>query len=305
VTLRIGIDLGGTKIEAIAMSAKGEIMARHRCATPGDYPACLAALAALKADIEAQAGAPGRRIGIAMPGSLSPLTGRVRNANSQWLNGTDFPGDAGLALGAPVRVANDADCFALSEAVDGAGAGAASVFGVIIGTGCGGGIALNGRLHRGAGAIAGEWGHTPLPWPTAAEWPGPACWCGKMGCLETWVSGPAFTRWACTMIGRPLSAPQIAAAAAAGDADAQAAIALLADRLARGLGVVCNILDPAVIVLGGGLSNIAGLAAAIETRLAGYIFGDHLATRVVVNAHGDSSGVRGAAWLWSAAETSA
>lgn len=287
------------------MSARGETLARERCATPNDYRACLAAMAALKTRIEGQVGAKARRIGIAMPGSLSPVTGRVRNANSQWLNGTDFFGDAGKALGAPVRVANDADCFALSEAVDGAGAGAASVFGVIIGTGCGGGVALNGRLHRGAGAIAGEWGHTPLPWPTAAEWPGPACWCGKTGCLETWVSGPAFARWACAMIGRPATPAQIAAEAEAGEPVATIAVALLADRLARGLSVVCNILDPQVIVLGGGLSNIAGLAGAIETRLAAHVFADSLATRVVVNAHGDSSGVRGAAWLWSAAEAQA
>ncbi|MFZ4071751.1 MAG: ROK family protein [Caulobacterales bacterium] len=303
--MRIGIDLGGTKIEAIAMSAKGEIMSRQRCATPGDYRACLAALAELKGQIEAAVGAKARRIGIAMPGSLSPATGRVRNANSQWLNGTDFLGDVGQALAAPVRVANDADCFTLSEAVDGAGAGAASVFGVIIGTGCGGGIALNGRLHRGANAIAGEWGHNPLPWPTPEEFPGPSCWCGKTGCLENWVSGPAFTRWACAMIGRDLSAPQIAALAASGDARARQAINLLADRLARGLAVVCNLLDPAVIVLGGGLSNIAGLAGAIQSRMAAHMFTDQLATRVVVNVHGDSSGVRGAAWLWSPAETSA
>jgi fructokinase len=303
--MRIGIDLGGTKIEAIAMSAKGEIMSRQRCATPGDYHACLAALAELKGQIEAAVGAKARRIGIAMPGSLSPATGRVRNANSQWLNGTDFLGDVGQALAAPVRVANDADCFTLSEAVDGAGAGAASVFGVIIGTGCGGGIALNGRLHRGANAIAGEWGHNPLPWPTPEEFPGPSCWCGKTGCLENWVSGPAFTRWACAMIGRDLSAPQIAALAASGDARARHAINLLADRLARGLAVVCNLLDPAVIVLGGGLSNIAGLAGAIQSRMAAHMFTDQLATRVVVNVHGDSSGVRGAAWLWSPAETSA
>lgn len=287
------------------MSAKGEIMSRQRCATPGDYRACLAALAELKGQIEAAVGAKARRIGIAMPGSLSPATGRVRNANSQWLNGTDFLGDVGQALAAPVRVANDADCFTLSEAVDGAGAGAASVFGVIIGTGCGGGIALNGRLHRGANAIAGEWGHNPLPWPTPEEFPGPSCWCGKTGCLENWVSGPAFTRWACAMIGRDLSAPQIAALAASGDARARQAINLLADRLARGLAVVCNLLDPAVIVLGGGLSNIAGLAGAIQSRMAAHMFTDQLATRVVVNVHGDSSGVRGAAWLWSPAETSA
>jgi fructokinase len=303
--MRIGIDLGGTKIEAIAMSARGEIMARQRCATPGDYRACLAALAELKRGIEAAAGAKARRIGIAMPGSLSPATGRVRNANSQWLNGTDFLGDVGHALATPVRLANDADCFTLSEAVDGAGAGAASVFGVIIGTGCGGGIALNGRLHRGANAIAGEWGHNPLPWPTPAEYPGPACWCGKTGCLENWVSGPAFTRWACEMIGQDLSAPQIAALAAAGDALARQAIDLLADRLARGLAVVCNLLDPAVIVLGGGVSNVTGLADAIQARIAAHMFTDQLVTRVVVNRHGDSSGVRGAAWLWSPAETSA
>ncbi len=303
--MRIGIDLGGTKIEAIAMSAKGEIMSRQRCATPGDYRACLAALAELKGQIEAAVGAKARRIGIAMPGSLSPATGRVRNANSQWLNGTDFLGDVGQALATPVRVANDADCFTLSEAVDGAGAGAASVFGVIIGTGCGGGIALNGRLHRGANAIAGEWGHNPLPWPTPEEFPGPSCWCGKTGCLENWVSGPAFTRWACAMIGRDLSAPQIAALAASGDDRARQAINLLADRLARGLAVVCNLLDPAVIVLGGGLSNIAGLAGAIQSRMAAHMFTGQFATRVVVNVHGDSSGVRGAAWLWSPAETSA
>jgi fructokinase len=301
--MRIGIDLGGTKIAAIAMAANGQVIAEQRIATPGGYDDCLQALRQVTNALEAQAGRRGARIGVGMPGSLSPASARVRNANSQWLNGRDFLTDAGHALGRPVRVANDADCFTLSEAVDGAGKGAASVFGVILGTGCGGGLAIDARLRIGAARVAGEWGHTPLPWANADEWPGPACWCGKAGCMETWVSGPAFERWAGAMIGKPLRAAEIAAAAQAGDARAKAAIDLLADRLARGLSVVINIFDPHVIVFGGGLSNIDALYPAVQTKLADYVFSDVVAARVVANVHGDSSGVRGAAWLWPPGES--
>lgn len=299
--MRIGIDLGGTKIEAVAMDAQGAIVVRQRIPTPPDYAATLQALAGLAAAIESAAGAGPCPVGVGMPGSLSPGTGLVRNANSTWLNGRPFLQDLEATLGRPVRVANDANCFALSEAIDGAGAGAASVFGVILGTGCGGGVVVGGRLIDGASAIAGEWGHTPLPWPRPEELPGPACWCGRRGCLETWVSGPAFARdykdSGGVLIGKDLSAP-----IAAGNPLALRALERLADRLARGLAVVIDILDPERIVLGGGLSNIAALPGLIEARLGPYVFSDVVVTRVVKNAHGDSSGVRGAAWLWRPGE---
>jgi fructokinase len=234
-----------------------------------------------------------------MPGSISPATGLVQNANSTWLNGRRFGEDLAAAIGADVRMANDANCFALSEARDGAAAGAGSVFGVIIGTGCGGGIVIDGRLVDGPRGIAGEWGHTPLPWPRPDEFPGPVCWCGRNGCLETWVSGPAVAADHARIAGARLTAEAVAAAAAGGDATASATLARHADRLARGLGVVCNMLDPEVIVLGGGLSQLAHLYEALPRLVAPHLFADHVRIDIRPPRWGDASGVRGAAWLWA------
>jgi fructokinase len=300
--MRIGVDLGGTKIEAVLMAEDGAIRARRRIAAPAGYETCIAAIAGLVSALEAENGVSSASVGVGMPGSPNPVTGLIRNANSTFLNARPFGADLAAALNRPVRLANDADCFALSEAVDGAGAGAASVFGVILGTGCGGGLVLEKRLVPGAGGNAGEWGHIPLPWPQPSEYPGPLCWCGKHGCLETFISGPAFLADA-KAYGRGqvfAHGAEIAAAATAGDPDALAALERLADRAARGLAVVANIVDPAVIVLGGGLSNINALPGLIQARLGAYVFSDAPAAQVVKNVHGDSSGVRGAAWLWPA-----
>jgi fructokinase len=297
--MRIGVDLGGTKIEAAALADDGTIAARERIVTPGDYAAALQALAALIARVEAKAGVGDCPIGIGMPGSLSPATGLVRNANSTWLNGKAFIQDAAAAMGRRVRVQNDANCFALSEAVDGAGAGSHVVFGVILGSGCGGGVVVDGALIEGANAIGGEWGHTPLPWPRAEELPFAQDWCGRRGCLEMWIAGKAgLERWAPEILGRFESAEAIAALAAGGEAKAQHCLDLLFDRIARGLAVVIDIIDPDVIVFGGGLSNIDALYDGVAGKLRPYVFSDVLRTRLVKNKWGDSSGVRGAAWLW-------
>lgn len=295
--IRIGVDFGGTKIEAAALDASGAIVARLREPTPGDYPAALAAIQALVRRTEADAGAA-QAIGFAIPGSLSPADGRVRNANTTWLNGRPFRQDLERTLGRPVRIANDANCFALSEASDGAGAGARTVFGVIVGTGCGGGVVIDGQLLQGANGIAGEWGHTPLPWPDAAEHPGPACWCGRRGCLETWISGTAFEEDFARTTGKSLSARLIVTAARGGDGDARAALDRYVDRLARGLAVIADVLDPDVVVLGGGMSNVDELYAELPPLLARRMFSDLCLTRIERARHGDSSGVRGAAWLW-------
>jgi len=299
--MRIGLDYGGTKIEAAAFGPGGAPLARLRTPTPREYGASLQVIRELVSQIERETGARGS-VGVALPGSVSPRSGLVRNANSTWLNGRPFESDLAKALERPVRVANDANCFALSEAVDGAGAGAGCVFGVILGTGCGGGVAMDGRVHNGASGVAGEWGHTPLPWPSAEETPGPACWCGRRGCMETWVSGTGFARWASAALGREIRGEEIAAAAAAGDAAAIAVIDLLADRLARGLAVVIDVLDPDVIVLGGGLSDVDGLPEKVAARLPPHVFSDHVAAQVVRHRHGAASGVRGAAWLWNGEE---
>jgi len=296
--MRIGIDLGGTKIEAIALSATGTTLARRRIDTPrDDYPGTLAAIAALVAAVEAETGTNGS-IGVGTPGSLSPFTGRMRNANSTWLNGRALDRDLAQALGRTVRLANDADCFALSEATDGAGAGARSVFGVIIGTGTGAGIVVDGHPLAGPNGIAGEWGHNPLPWPEPGEIPGPQCYCGRRGCIETFVSGPGLAAGFARATGRDLTAAQVAAAAQAGDQEAIGALNLHADQLARGLASVINILDPEVIVLGGGLSNLAHLYKTLPPLIKRWLFCDGIATRLAPPLHGDSSGVRGAAWLW-------
>ncbi|MCP1335252.1 ROK family protein [Futiania mangrovi] len=300
---RIGIDLGGTKIEGVLMQADGSIVRRTRVATPRhDYDGTLAAMAGLVAALEEGVDGPPCRVGVGMPGSLSPTTGLVRNANSTWLIGRPFREDLAAALGRPVRIANDADCFALSEARDGAGQGAEIVFGAILGTGVGGGIVIGGSLLQGACGIAGEWGHNPLPAPQADELPGPACYCGRRGCIETWLSGPALECDHGMATGTRLPAAEIAARAAAGDAAASATLDRYADRAARALAGVVNILDPQVIVLGGGVSNVDGLYPRIEDRLGAHMFSDMVAVKLRQARHGASGGVRGAAWLWPAKE---
>lgn len=289
--MRLGIDFGGTKIEAAVLGDEGDILVRQRVPNPGNYDDAVRAVAGLVQTVEARAGGRAPAIGVAMPGSLSPVTGLVRNANSVWLNGKPFLQDLTAALGRPVRVENDANCFALSEAVDGAAADGAVVFGVILGTGCGGGVVVNRQVVSGANGIGGEWGHTPLPWARADEAP-IRDWCGRWGCLEQWISGSGFRRWA-GMGGR-----EAAAAAQAGDPKALVLLDLLADRIARSLAVVIDILDPDVIVFGGGLSNIDALYPSVRGKLLAHVFSDVLNTRLVKNRHGDSSGVRGAAWLW-------
>ncbi len=302
--MRIGVDLGGTKIEAAAIADDGAILVRRRIPTPPDYSVMLSGLAGLVEQVEREAGGAGRPVGIGMPGSLSPATGLVRNSNSVWLNGKAFLPDVIAALRRPVRVANDANCFALSEAVDGAATGARVVFGVILGTGCGGGVIVDGKLIEGVNGVAGEWGHTPLPWPRPDELPFERDWCGRFGCLETWISGRAgLERWAPAVLGRTLSAKEIVAAAASGDARAQDCLDLLYDRIARAFAVVIDLVDPDVIVIGGGLSNVEPLYDGVRARWAPYIFSDVIRTRLVKNKHGDSSGVRGAAWLWKVGET--
>ena len=295
---RIGIDLGGTKIEIAVLAPDGTEALRHRVPTPAGYDATLEAIATLVRDAEAKLGLTGT-VGIGIPGAISPATGLVKNANSIALNGHSFDRDISAKLGREVRVENDANCFALSEATDGAGAGAAVVFGVILGTGVGGGIVVGGRLHRGPHRIAAEWGNNPLPWPHAEEVPGPPCWCGQWGCLERYVAGPSLA----AEVDGPGAhdASGLPARAAAGEARAQQALARHEDRLARGLAVVVNFLDPDVIVLGGGLSNMDHLYAALPPRIGRYVFSDVVRTPIVKNKHGDSSGVRGAAWLWPAA----
>ncbi|HZB90250.1 MAG TPA: ROK family protein [Stellaceae bacterium] len=296
--MRIGVDLGGTKIEAAVIDPEGRLRLSRRMATPaGDYAGTIEAVRALVAEIEAVLG-QSCPVGIGMPGSLSPGTGLVRNSNSTCLNGRRFDRDLGRALARPLRFANDANCFALSEAIDGAAAGAALVFGVILGTGVGGGIVANGRLLTGANAIAGEWGHSPLPWPGDAERPGPSCYCGKQGCNETFLSGPGLAHDHRAATGEALDAALIAARAEAGDAGAEASLARYEDRLARGLAVVINLLDPDVIVLGGGLGRIGRLYRNVPRLWGSYVFADSVTTRLLPPSHGDASGVRGAAWLW-------
>ena len=298
--MRIGIDLGGTKIEGIALSGAGDELARFRVATPRDYALSLDAIAALVRELEQAAGAVGT-VGVGIPGAVVPATGLVKNANSVWLNGRPLGHDLEARLGRPVRLMNDANCFALSEATDGAAAGAAVVFGVILGTGVGGGVVVHGRCHAGVNLIAGEWGHNPLPWPTDDERPGPACYCGRRGCIETFLSGPGLERDHAAHGGAPLAGREIVARAGTGEPAAGATLARYHDRLARALATVINVLDPDVIVLGGGLSNAPGLAEAAAAALPRYVFSDRVATRVVRHRHGDASGVRGAAWLGPAA----
>jgi fructokinase len=296
--MRIGIDLGGTKIEGIAIAPDGAERLRLRIATPrGDYAQTLAAVAGLVHDIERELGVQGK-VGVGIPGTISPATGLVKNANSTWLIGQPLGEDLPRLLERPVRFANDANCFALSEATDGAAAGADIVFGVIIGTGTGGGVVVNGRVLTGANAIAGEWGHNPLPGARGGESPGPPCYCGRSGCIETFLSGPGLSRDYAASGGPNVSAREIAGRAAAGEALANASLARYEERMARALASIINVLDPDVIVLGGGLSNIDRLYASVPRLWGPHVFSDRVSTRLVRAMHGDASGVRGAAWLW-------
>jgi fructokinase len=294
--MRIGIDLGGTKIEGIAIADDGHERLRRRAQTPrGDYDRTLAAVAGLVRDIERDVGVQAT-VGIGIPGAVSPATGVIKNANSTWLIGRPLADDLARMLGRPIRLANDANCFALSEAADGAAAGADVVFGVILGTGTGAGIVVHGKVLTGVNAIGGEWGHNPLPAPKDDERPGPLCYCGRYGCVETFLSGPGLARdYSST---DPRTAEQIAALAAQGEPRAVAALERYEERLARALASVVNILDPDVIVLGGGVSNIGRLYESVPRLWTPHVFSDHVATRLVRAKHGDSSGVRGAAWLW-------
>ncbi len=296
--IRIGIDLGGTKTEAIAMAADGSELARRRVESPRyDYRATINTITDLVLGLEAQLGEEAS-VGVGIPGAISPATGLVKNANSTWLNGQPLDQDLQQALNRPVRLSNDANCFVVSEATDGAAAGAEVVFGVIVGTGTGGGIAVHGRPLTGSNAIAGEWGHNPLPWPCADELPGPDCYCGKRGCIETWLSGPGFAAEFARSGGGVIAAEEIVMRAVQGDEPAEKALQAYEDRMARALASVINLLDPDVIVLGGGMSKIDRLYANVPRLWGKYVFSDRVDTRLLPPKHGDSSGVRGAAWLW-------
>jgi fructokinase len=295
--VRIGVDFGGTKIEAAVLSGDDQVIATLRTPTPKDYDSAVEAVRDLIARVEQQVGAKGS-VGIGTPGSISPRTGVMRNANAVYLNGRTFREDLSVALGRPVRMANDANCLALSEAIDGAAKGARTTFAVILGTGCGGGLVVDGKLLEGASGVGGEWGHIPLPWPDASEAPGPQCWCGQRGCVETWVSGSGLRRDFRETTGLDQTGEAILAAAASGDLVAQAAFDRLAGRLGRALAVICNIVDPDVFVLGGGLSNIDALYERLPGLIAPYVFADQWDGRIARAHWGDSSGVRGAARLW-------
>jgi fructokinase len=296
--MRIGVDLGGTKIEAIALDDAGTVLCRRRIATPaGDYDGTLSAIAKLVLAVEREAKATGS-VGIATPGSLSLKTGLIRNSNSTVLNGKPLDQDISRILKRPIRIENDANCFALSEAIDGAAKGAESVFGVILGTGVGGGLIVRQRVVVGRNRIAGAWGHNPMPWPDPDESPGQRCYCGQSGCIETFISGPALARQSRATTSRELSAQQIARDAEAGDEQARMVIEKFEERLARALAHVVNIFDPDAIVLGGGLSNIQRLYRTLPRLIPIHVFSDAFDTPIVPPVHGDSSGVRGAAWLW-------
>lgn len=300
--LRLGVDLGGTKIEAIALGSEGEERARRRIPTPrNDYRATVEAVAALVEALESELGARGT-VGLGTPGAASRITGLMKNANSTCLIGRPLRADLEARLGRSVRLANDANCFALSEAMDGAGQGAETVFGVILGTGVGGGIVVRGRVLTGPNAIAGEWGHNPLPLPEGPDLPLPACYCGRRGCVEAYLSGPALAADHARRTGQVLEAPEIAARADAGDDACDVSLGLYEARLARGLAGVINLLDPDVIVLGGGLSKIRRLYHTVPRLWGPFVFSDAVATRLLPAVHGDASGVRGAAWLWNPEE---
>jgi fructokinase len=295
MAIRLGLDLGGTKTEIVALDAAGAIRLRRRAPTPPDYAGVIALIGGLVEAAEAELGEAGS-VGLGIPGSLSPATGLVRGANSTWLNGGRLDRDIEARLGRPVRLSNDANCLAMSEAADGAGAGFETVFAVILGTGVGAGIVSGGRIREGRNRIAGEWGHNPLPWMTRAEYPGPACWCGRRGCIETFLCGPALAADADGPGAR--DAGPLAGRAAAGDAAAMAALARHTDRLARALAHVINLLDPDCIILGGGLSNLESLYRDVPERWRDFVFSDTVTTPLLRARHGDSSGVLGAARLW-------
>lgn len=296
--VRIGIDWGGTKIEALAMDLQGRELCRIRIPTPRhDYEGSIRAVADLVGSIEREVGRTGP-IGVGIPGTIVPTTGLVKNANSTWLNGKPLEKDLSIALARKVRCVNDGNCLAVSEAADGAAAGNAVVFAAILGTGCGAGIALNGRMHSGPNGLAGEWGHNPLPWQRAEEYPGAACYCGQRGCIERWLSGPALEEDYSQRSGSALTGSEIVAAAETGEAQATAALERYENRLARALAHVVNLLDPDIIVLGGGLSRIERLYRNVPAKIANWAFGHSADTPVVPAQHGDSSGVRGAARLW-------
>jgi fructokinase len=296
--LRLGLDLGGTKIAGIVLDPDGTTRAQARVLAPcGDYAATLATLAALVTRLEHEAGGA-CSLGIGMPGAVSPATGLIKNANSIWLNGRPFVADLERLLERPIRVENDANCLAVSEAIDGAGAGAEIVWAVILGTGVGSGIALRGRALSGRGRIAGEWGHNPLPRPRDDERPGPACYCGRSGCIETWLSGPGLAADHLRRTGQILTGEAIVDAMRHGDPDARTTIAIYVERLGRALAHVVNILDPDVIVIGGGLSRVPELLNALPGATAPHVFSDAFDTPIRASRHGDASGVRGAAWLW-------
>ena len=307
--VRIGIDLGGTKIEGLALDQAGREIARLRVLTPKhDYPGTLKAILEVVSYLERRAKSnQGERelasVGVGIPGTVVQATGLVKNANSTWLNGQPLERDLTAALGRPVRCANDANCLAVSEATDGAAAGAAMVFGVILGTGCGGGIAVNGHVHLGPNGLAGEWWHNPLPWATEDELPGRRCYCGRFGCIETWISGTGLANDHATVhppgSGHRLSAAEIVAAAEAGDPAAEGSMVRLEDRIGRALASAVNLLDPDVIVIGGGLSKVDRLYRNLPGLIARHLIGGgELATPLLKAKHGDASGVRGAAWLW-------
>lgn len=296
--MRIGIDLGGTKIEALALGADGQELSRLRVATPRyDYKGTLNTIVglvqALEKDLKQQA-----TVGVGIPGTIVRSSGLVKNANSTWINGQPLERDLSAALAREVRCENDANCLALSEATDGGGAGYRVVFAVILGTGCGGGLAIEGRVHEGRHSVAGEWGHNSLPWPRSDEVPGPECYCGKSGCIETWISGTALGKDYERGTGTPTSGKEVAEAADRGDPQAAAAIQRLEDRIARGFASLVNVIDPDVIVVGGGLSRLGSIYRNVPPLLERYGFGGGIHTPIVPARHGDSSGVRGAAWLW-------
>ncbi len=307
--IRIGIDLGGTKIEGLALDETGEELARLRIPTPQhDYAGTVQAIKSVVEDLERRIGGirsdrEAASVGVGIPGTIVRATGLVKNANSTWLNGRPFEQDLSTALGRPVRCANDANCLAVSEATDGAAAGAGVVFAVILGTGCGGGVAVNSHVHVGPNGVAGEWGHNPLPWATEDELPGPRCYCGQLGCIEMWISGTGLARDHAEVnppdSGRPLTGPEIVAASEAGDAAAEASMVRLEGRIGRALASVVNLLDPDVIVIGGGLSKLDRIYKNVPPLIPLHMFGGGaLATPVLKAMHGDASGVRGAAWLW-------
>ena len=295
---RIGIDLGGTKIEIACLAEDGNVLYSKRVSTPApDYAATLRLLGDLIVEAE-QAIGQSATVGLGTPGSISPNTNLLRNSNSVWMNGKPIADDLSTLTGRSLRFANDANCFALSEATDGAGEGARSVFGVIIGTGCGGGLVVEGKPILGANGIGGEWGHNPLPWPNDSEYPAPDCWCGRSGCQEVWLSGSGLARDHLTVSGQALRGEEIVSRATQGNQACQATLDRHAERLARGLAAICNVVDPDVIVLGGGLSKLEHLYRSLPGLMEPFVFSDILTTRIVKPVHGDASGVRGAAWLW-------